>query len=178
MSFYQFCGLRNILHLMKNWILNIQHHIPKPPSPQKPNHSKTSLIQNILYMYYARHILHVLKNQQHSLCTTVKSLSCSIDLRLLPYVFWICIIIKFWSTRLCVYLFSKKKNRKRHQVRYRHCFDKNVGMKKIRRMLFALSIVTSSKNHKIRSCIGTYSKCLPESDMVLAGRPITATSHI
>lgn len=66
----------------------------------------------------------------------------------------------------------------RHRVRYRHCFDKNVGMKKIRRMLFALSIVTSSKNHKIRSCIGTYSKCLPESDMVLAGRPITATSHI
>lgn len=25
----------------------------------------------------------------------------------------------------------KKKNRKRHQVRYRHCFDKNVGMKKL-----------------------------------------------
>lgn len=79
----------------------------------------------------------------------------------------------------CVFVcFRKKKNRKRHEVRYRHCFDKNVGMKKIRRMLFALSIVTSSKNHKIRSCIGTYSKCLPESDMVLAGRPITATSHI
>lgn len=79
---------------------------------------------------------------------------------------------------VCLSVFEKK-NRKRHQVRYRHCFDKNVGMKKIRRMLFALSsIVTSSKNHKIRSCIGTYSKCLPESDMVLAGRPITATSHI
>lgn len=78
---------------------------------------------------------------------------------------------------VCLSVFEKK-NRKRHQVRYRHCFDKNVGMKKIRRMLFVLSIVTSSKNHKIRSCIGTYSKCLPESDMVLAGRPITATSHI
>lgn len=86
--------------------------------------------------------------------------------------------IRILNVYYCVCLFSKKKNRKRHQVRYRHCFDKNVGMKKNRRMLFALSIVTSSKNHKIRSCIGTYSKCLPESDMVLAGRPITATSHI
>ena len=85
----------------------------------------------------------------------------------------------FFGSQFSFLSVLKKKNRKRHQVRYRHCFDKNVGMKKIRLMLFALfSIVTSSKNHKIRSCIGTYSKCLPESDMVLAGRPITATSHI
>lgn len=87
------------------------------------------------------------------------------------------IVLKWSNVRVSV---LEKKNRKRHQVRYRYCFNKNVGMKKLSKTdAFAFpSIVTSSKNHKICSCIGTYSKCLPESDMVLAGRPITATSHI
>lgn len=39
------------------------------------------------------------------------------------------IVLKWSNVRVSV---LEKKIRKRHQVRYRYCFNKNVGMKKIK----------------------------------------------